>query len=345
MKKVLVGMSGGVDSSVAATLLLEHGYDVTGITFIMQDTEDAAASAADAKAVCDLLGIQHLIVDLSAQFKKHVIDYFISEYERGRTPNPCVICNKYIKFRYMAETAAEKRLDHIATGHYAGLSVYPATGRYALTKSGAGKKDQTYFLYGLSQEQLKSVIFPLSKLNKDEVRLLAGKYNLPTAKKSDSQEVCFITNDDYGAYIRNNTGLDSIPGNFVTADGEVLGKHAGLPFYTIGQRKGLGLAKGKPLYVISIDNVKNEILLGDERALYKNEFFVSNVDLQAYETIDREMDVTVKIRNQAPEAPAKIIPINQGLKIIFNEPQRAVTPGQAAVFYIDEDLIGGGIIQ
>jgi tRNA-specific 2-thiouridylase len=305
----------------------------------------------DAKAVCGALGIQHHMVDVSEAFKRHVIDNFTEEYLRGLTPNPCIQCNKHIKFQFMADMTSEAGFEYIATGHYAGITVYPETGRYAVTKSDAGKKDQSYFLYGLSQRHLKHLIFPLARMNKDEIRLTAKRYGLPVADKSDSQEICFIPDGDYGRYLTDHAGLVTArPGNFVSPGGEILGKHRGVPFYTVGQRKGLGIAKGKPLYVVRLNAEKNEIVLGDEGDLYHDELIISDVNLQALEAVDSEIAVTVKIRNQSNEASARLIPLTHTdttptLKIVFETPQRAITPGQSAVFYIGGMLIGGGIIM
>jgi len=345
VKSVLVCMSGGVDSSVAAALLVEQGYSVSGVTFTMLPDGNTATNT-DAKAVCDFLGIQFNSFDLTKPFREHVINNFIMEYNSGRTPNPCVRCNRFVKFMYAADLASDIGVEYVATGHYSGVTVYPVTGRYILTKSIAGKKDQTYFLYSLTQEQLKRIIFPLSGYTKEDVRLLAKKFGLPTAKKPDSQEICFVPGNDYGEFLTSCGCISPSHGNYVSAvDGEILGNHKGLCFYTVGQRKGLGVAKGKPLYVISMDSDRNEIILGEDNDLYKSELVISDVNIQAYDTIDRELEVSVKIRNQAPAAPARIFPYTDGkYKIIFAEPQRAITPGQSAVFYIGDALIGGGVI-
>lgn len=343
MKKVLIGMSGGVDSSVAAFLLKKQGYEVLGATMILYDEEKidggclSFQAVNDAKKVCDKLGIKHITINLKKEFKKHVIDNFINSYLNGTTPNPCVECNKYLKFGALFEKAKELGCDFIATGHYAKVK------RGKLMLSRAGKKDQSYFLYGIKKSVLPFVIFPLAKYkSKEKIREIAFKNNLVVAKKKDSQEICFIPDNDYKKYIKKNTKVNENKGKFIDLNGNVLGNHDGIINYTIGQRKGLGISFSKPLYVIDIDVKNNNVILGEVKDLYKKELVCSNVNLLVKKLPKK---ITAKIRYGAKASKATITILENGdIKVVFDKPQRAITKGQSIVFYKNKTVLGGGII-
>lgn len=342
-KKVFVGMSGGVDSSVTAAVLLEKGYEVEGINLVLTPN-DAAVGNRDAVAVAEKLDIPLHILDLRDEFSKNVIDYFAGEYLKGRTPNPCIRCNESIKFGLLLDNALEMGADFIATGHYA--KVVHEFGRYKLQKS-PSKKDQSYFLCRLTQKQLRHILFPMCEFEKEDTREIAEKYGLPVAQKADSQEICFIPDNDYAKFIVERTGITPPPGNFVDMQGNILGEHKGILYYTIGQRKGLGIAFGEPMFVTKIDAKKNEILLAPQGNQHAKAFTVEKMN---YISLDMpltcEINAEVKIRCQAQPAPARIIPITaEKVKIEFETPQRAITPGQAAVIYDGDTVIGGGYIN
>ena len=345
-KTVLVGMSGGVDSSVTAALLLQQGYQVIGIT--LKVAPDIGFPAADAKVVCDFLGVRHYVLDACAAFHETVIQNFKSEYLCGRTPNPCVLCNRHIKFRYMMNALADFGAAYLATGHYAGIDYCPKTNRYLLSRSEADKKDQTYFLYALEQEQLAHSLFPLRTYTKEMVRDMAKQLSIPTAEKPDSQEVCFIPDNDYIRYLHDNTDTPESSGNFVTTEGQILGIHRGISNYTVGQRKGLGIAVNRPVYVLSIDTSRNEIILGNEEDLYHRELLIRNWSFIPFAELTAPLPVTAKIRYAAKEAPATIQPVIGNLecvRVTFSEPQKSITPGQSAVFYDGNIIVGGGVID
>ena len=344
-KKVLLGMSGGVDSSVSAILLKENGYEVVGTTLEMFENSSCSSvnTFEDAKKICDFLKIEHHIYDFKKVFEEKVINDFISCYANCRTPNPCIECNKYMKFGAMNEIAEKLKCDFIATGHYAKTEYSEKYERWVLKKSNAGKKDQSYVLWSVPKEILSKIIFPLSDFEtKDEIREIAKKHNLEVASKPDSEDICFIPDGDYKKFLNENSDIRPKVGNIVDLNGNVLGKHTGLYNYTIGQRKGLGISNPVPLFVIGFNNSKNEVIVGEEKDLYKKEMIVSDINLLAVDEIKTELDVEVKTRYSAKSAKAKIIQENKLIKVIFEESQRAITPGQSAVFYIDGDIVLGG---
>ncbi len=343
--KVLVGMSGGVDSAVAAAVLKENGYDPVGCTLRLFDKgKDPLREAADAGAVCEKLGIPHLVPDLRREFGDTVIENFISEYLAGRTPNPCVVCNKTIKFGLMERIAAENGCRKIATGHYA--TVVKQGERYLLTRPKDRSKDQTYVLYHLTQDQLAHTLFPLNELTKSEAREIAAKYSFANAGKKDSQDICFVPDGDYAAFIEAVTGVPAKRGNFIAADGTVLGQHKGVIRYTVGQRKGLGIALGKPAFVLEKRADTDEVVLDtDEQKLFFRKVLVENTNFIPFDTLTGDLSAQVKLRYRHAERPAVIHPLDTNRVLIeFNEPQRAPSPGQAAVFYDGETVLGGGTI-
>lgn len=345
-KKVLLGMSGGVDSSVSAILLKEQGYEVIGITmnFLSSNNENAEK---DAKKVCDYLGIKHYVVDLKQEFYDHVIKKFICEYSNCRTPNPCIECNKYLKFGAMYEKAKELGADYIATGHYAKIEFDKNYNRYVLKKSNSSRKDQSYVLYNVSKEILDKILFPLADFeNKDEIRNIAKKHGLSVASKSDSEDICFIPDGNYKKYLEENSEIKKNPGNIVDKNGKVLGKHDGLYYYTIGQRKGLGIAHSVPLYVLGFNKTKNEVIVGPKEELFSKEIIVKDVNWLLIDKLDEKINAKTKIRYAAKEAESIIEKIDENtVRVIFDEPQRGVTPGQSAVFYINDIVLGGGKID
>lgn len=331
-------MSGGVDSSVACYLLLEQGYDVYGITMQLLDDEKTSKSIKDAKRVCDELGVKHIVIDLREEFKKIVINNFIESYYSGKTPNPCVICNKYFKFGLFYEKVKELGINYIATGHYAKIE------NKKLKMADSKDKDQSYFLYGINKDILDSIIFPLSDFSdKNKVREIANKLSLTTKDKKDSQEICFIPEDNYKKYLLDNSNKGTKPGNICLKDGTVLGKHNGIINYTIGQRKGLGISHNEPLYVIGLNIEKNEVIVGKNSDLYKDKLIASNINMFDFKLPEV---VFAKIRSRAKPVPAKATIDNDKLIVEFMEAQRAITRGQSVVIY-DKDgfCLGGGIIE
>lgn len=345
-KKIIVGLSGGVDSSVTAYLLKEQGYDVTGVTMVnFRDGNAGEKIAGDAKKVADFLEIPHYVVDFCSQFKETVIDYFTKEYFSGRTPNPCVVCNRYIKWKAMMEQGEKLGAEYIATGHYALVEKLP-NGRFSLRCSVTAAKDQTYALYGLTQEQLSHTVMPLGAYTKDQIRSIAGSIGLPVAKKPDSMEICFIPDQDYAGYIEKSTGITVPRGNYVNAEGKILGQHQGIIHYTIGQRKGLNLAMGHPVFVTEIRPETNEVVIGESQDVFAGALRCSRLNAMAVPAFESGMEVFAKIRYNHKGAPA-VIKSAEGdsLLVEFKEPQRAVTPGQAVVFYQGDYVAGGGIID
>lgn len=343
-------MSGGVDSSVSAILLKNQGYDVIGITMKLYEQElDGSccntSSTLDAKRVCDYLDIPHYTLNFKEKFKKYVIDDFINCYANCKTPNPCIECNKYMKFGSMYEKAKELGCEYIATGHYAKTEYSEKYGRWVLKKSNAGKKDQSYVLWNIPKDLIRHILFPLSDFeNKEEIRQIARESNLKVANKPDSEDICFIPDGNYKKFLEKNSNIKPKEGNIVNLDGKILGKHTGLYNYTIGQRKGLGISNLVPLFVLGFNKEKNEVIVGEEDKLYQKEILVNNINLLLIDEIKEPIEVDVKTRYSSKLSKAKIEMINENIRVVFDEPQRAITPGQSAVFYIDDIVLGGGKI-
>lgn len=355
MAKVMVGMSGGVDSSVAAKLLIDSGYDVTGVTLKLFDGGDISedfrtccslSDVEDARSVCYRLGIDHFVFNFKEAFRKKVINQFTESYLNGKTPNPCIECNRHIKFDKMLRRAEELGFDYIATGHYAERVYDYKTNRYILKRPKDRSKDQTYVLYGLTQYQLSKTLFPLGEYEKSEIRRIAEAAGLINSRKPDSQDICFVPDGDYAFFIKKNTGAEIKEGNFISADGDVIGRHKGIINYTIGQRRGIGISIGKPAYVTDKNALENTVTIGDESNLYKSEITAYDVNLISLDSISDEMRVTAKVRYSRNEQAAVVIPSGNGEVLVkFDEPQRAPASGQAVVFYDGDVVIGGGTIR
>lgn len=346
-KKVLLGMSGGVDSSVSALLLKEKGYEVIGMTLeLFSGSCCNIDTNLDAKNVCKTIGIPHFTTNLKEEFRCHVIDNFIEEYSNQRTPNPCIECNKYMKFGLMYQKAQEMGCEYIATGHYAKIEYSEKYNRYVLKKANNIAKDQSYVLYSIPKELLEKIVFPLGEFNsKDEIRKIASDKNLKVANKPDSEDICFVPDGNYTKFLENNSDLKPKQGNIVTADGKVLGKHKGLYYYTIGQRKGLGISYHAPLFVIGFNKEKNELIVGEQEETFKSEMYVNNINLLLIDELTEKMKVSVKTRYSANEHTATIEMVDKDLiKVVFDVPAQRITPGQSAVFYIDDIVLGGGKI-
>lgn len=353
MKKALIAMSGGVDSSVASLLIKEAGYEATGITMklyggeLPENSTNTCCSEddiADARAVCNKLKIPYYVFNFTDCFNEQVISRFIEAYENGSTPNPCIDCNRYIKFDRLMKRMEELKMDFVVTGHYARIEYSEKLGRYVLKKALDNTKDQSYVLYSLTQYQLSHTLFPLGSMNKTEVRKIAEENGFINAKKHDSQDICFVPDGKYAEFIERYTGKTYENGDFVDKDGKILGEHKGIIRYTIGQRKGLGLALPAPMYVFKKDLENNKVILGSNDDLFTSELYADNINLITTDRITEPIRIKAKVRYNQKEQPATAEQIGGKLHIVFDEPQRAICKGQAVVMYDSDTVVGGGTI-
>ncbi len=350
-KRVIVAMSGGVDSSVAALLLHKQGFDVIGVTMRLYSLDESDVPAnyrgcctlddvEDARIVCNRLNIPHYVFNVQDEFKQFVIDYFCKEYQKGRTPHPCIACNDKIKFQFLAQRSRFLGAKYIATGHYARIEHRPDG--FHLLKAIEHDKDQSYVLFGMNQSKLSQTLLPVGWYEKTAIRELASAANFPNASKPDSQDICFIPSNDYRTFLKNRS--NPIPGDILDTNGTVIGQHEGIEFYTIGQRRKLGITNSNPLYVVAINDKHHQIVVGEEKHLYKNTIDASKVNY-IHEEPSGKIDVTVKVRYKSPEVPATLHPRGTTAVLDLKTPLRAITPGQAIVFYTQDEVIGGGTID
>ena len=343
MTKVMAALSGGVDSAVAALLLQKAGYDCSGSIMLLHGP--APESVSDAKSISDRLGMDFRVLDCQALFRRYVMEDFVSAYEKGDTPNPCVVCNRHLKFSHFLQEAEKVGCDAIATGHYARIRKEENTGRYLLLRAKDSAKDQSYFLYTLTQYQLERTLFPLGELTKPEVRQIAEENGFINARRKDSQDICFVPDGDYLKFMEAFRGKTYESGNFLDIDGKIVGTHNGAVGYTLGQRKGLGLALGVPVYVCRKDMKNNTVTVGAEEQLFATTLIAQDCNWFPFETLTQPMTVSAKARSRHKEQPATITPLpGGGVEVVFDVPQRALTTGQAVVFYDGDMVIGGGTI-
>jgi len=352
-ERVVIALSGGVDSATAAALLVQQGYAVSGVTMRLWALEGQGEPSGDrvsypdaaiaARQVCDALGIPFQVVGMEGEFATQVVDYFCDSYAAGRTPNPCLVCNRQIKFKALLQLALQRGAGRLATGHYARIREFD--GQYQLLKGVDPAKDQSYVLYTLGQRELARVWFPLGDYTKRQVRALARRFKLPAAERPESQDACFVAGQDYRAFVAQRRPETLHPGPILDVQGRVVGEHRGVAFYTVGQRQGLGIASAHPLYVLEIDRTRHALIVGSKAALFRSELLAEQVHYVAAEPAETPASITAKIRYKAPEAPAALFPLPGGkARVVFTAPQPAITPGQGVVFYQGEVVLGGGII-